>query len=85
MKFEPLVCLHHSIKAPSMQETLPSTDNILFYRTDCSQCLRKPVLSMHWGQELQKRDCEQLPNEPSFDGADNGGHRTKWQTLSLLL
>ncbi len=35
--------------------------------------------------ELQNRDCEQLPREPSFDKADGGGHRTQWQTLSLPL
>ncbi len=57
----------------------------LLSKTDRSQHLELPVLSLHCWPELQNMDCEQLPKEPLIDGEEGGGHRTKWQTLSLPL
>ncbi len=49
---------------PSMEERQLSADNRQLSKTDCSQCLELPVLSLQCGPKLQNRDCKHLPREP---------------------
>ncbi len=53
-------CLHQIIQAPSMQERQLLVEKMLLSKTNCSQCLELPELTLYCGpdSDLQNRDCE---------------------------